>query len=1229
MALLARILDRRRAGRSPAPLRPSPRKSRWRGILLGCTAIFAGLIAFGFLAAPPLIKSLLTSRVSQELGRKVTVGDIRINPFLLTLEITGFAIQEPGSDQRFVAFERLLVDLETESLYRRAPVIREVLLDKPYVHVARLPGNRFNFTDLIEKFSKPKKDDSPPPAFSVNNIRIRGGALDIDDQTVSTKHKVRDLDLSVPFISNLPYQGDIFVQPAFSARINDTPLALKGKTRPFSAGRDTFVEIRLQNLDIPYYLRYAPIDPPYRVDSAKADLALDVNFASPPGGASKLSVNGTAAIHHVSIVELDGKPLIAFDRLEASTRGIDILGRKIPLQHLKLSGVRLHAHRRADGSLNLSSLALTRRVGSELKDIRTEETRSGNQPSAKESPQKEVSVDTLEIDGIVGFEDDGVQPAFRTTLSPLALSLSGFSTNPEAAPAVVRLTAATEAGETVEIKGTYAFMARTFDADLKVGKVVPARYAPYYARSILFDIVAGEANLQTHVNAPLGTPDAGIALTGLEFGLDNLRLRRRGEKKDFLAVPGLRLARSSVDLGNRRITLADLRITRPAAEIRRSKDGTVDLTKLTPPAAKAPPARPSSAAAQTPGAPWVVDLQHLLLEGGNVHFVDEVPEDPVDLRIAPLQLDIAGLSIGAPATARVTLKARINGKADATVTGTLRPDPLDARLRTRITELDILPFSPYFADRLNLTLTSADLSADGLVSLATPSKGPMAIGYEGNATIARLATLDTAGSEDLLKWESLFFDGVRLNTAPFSLAVKNIALTDFYARLQINADGTLNVQNLAGRPAGGDDRTAPARKPASAPPAPSGPPGNGSPVPASIRIDQVTLQGGTINFSDRLIKPNVNATLNEIGGRVTGLLSDATTRADVELRGKLSNQAPLEIKGKVNPLSGDLFADLKLSFRNIELPAFTPYSGRYAGYTIEKGKLSLDLDYLIEKRQIRARNNIFIDQFTFGDEVKSADATGLPVKFAVSLLKDRNGQINLDIPVSGSLDDPKFKLGRVIWQVIVNLVTKAVTAPFALLGSLMGGDSEELSYVDFAAGSSAIEPSGQGKIDQLAKALTARPALTLEVTGHVDTAKDREALRMAVFQRKLKAQRFAELSRKGQAPASIDATTVDPDQYERILGKAYKAEKFPKPRNAIGLEKDLPRTEMEKLMQTNIVIGDDDLRQLAMSRSQTVKDALTGAGQIASERVFLLEPKTLAAQARDKASASRADFAIR
>jgi len=366
---------------------------------------------------------------------------------------------------------------------------------------------------------------------------------------------------------------------------------------------------------------------------------------------------------------------------------------------------------------------------------------------------------------------------------------------------------------------------------------------------------------------------------------------------------------------------------------------------------------------------------------------------------------------------------------------------------------------------------------------------------------------------------------------------------------------------------------------------------------------------------------------------VAGLSSDLGTTADVELRGRVSD-APLEILGKINPLSGNLFIDLKAAAKGIELPQFSPYSGKYAGYAIEKGKLSVDLAYKLENRRLEAQNKVFLDQLTFGDKVESPTATKLPVLLAVSLLKNSRGEIDINLPIGGSLDDPKFSVGGVIVQVIVNLIVKAATAPFALLGSMFGG-GEELSYVEFDPGRYVLTAASEKKLETLAKALNDRPALKLEITGRADPAVDREGLKKAAVERKVKAQKFADLAGKGEAPESADSVTVDESEYPKYLERAYKKEKFPKPRNMIGLAKDLPAAEMEKLMLANVTPSDGDLQQVASQRAAAVRDYLVKQGKVPEDRVFLLAPKVSAEgdksedKAKSSGSPSRVDFSLK
>ncbi len=250
-----------------------------------------------------------------------------------------------------------------------------------------------------------------------------------------------------------------------------------------------------------------------------------------------------------------------------------------------------------------------------------------------------------------------------------------------------------------------------------------------------------------------------------------------------------------------------------------------------------------------------------------------------------------------------------------------------------------------------------------------------------------------------------------------------------------------------------------------------------------IRIDALTLQGGTVSFVDRSMDRIFSATMYELGGRVTGMASDEQMRADIDLRGQLENHSPLTISGQINPLSRDLFADLTISFKDIDLTPMTPYSGTYIGYMIDKGKLYLDLTYRIEKRKIDAANKIMIDQFTLGDTVESDKAVSLPISLAIALLKDNNDEIHLDVPVHGDLDDPNFSVTGVIFTVIKNLLVKAATSPFSLLSSVLGGGDEDFSSIHFTSGSATVDAQQQAKLASLADMLAKRPSLILEISG--------------------------------------------------------------------------------------------------------------------------------------------------
>ena len=361
-----------------------------------------------------------------------------------------------------------------------------------------------------------------------------------------------------------------------------------------------------------------------------------------------------------------------------------------------------------------------------------------------------------------------------------------------------------------------------------------------------------------------------------------------------------------------------------------------------------------------------------------------------------------------------------------------------------------------------------------------------------------------------------------------------------------------------------------------------------------------------MNFSDQFVRPNYSANLTDVAGSVSAL--SAGQAGDVAITARVDHGAPVEVQGRIDPFAKELSLDLAGKARDVDLPPLTPYSVKYAGYGIEKGKLTFDVRYQVEGRKLTAENRLVLDQLTFGERVESPTATKLPVLLAVSLLKDSRGVIDLQLPITGSLDDPQFSVGALIVRVIVNLITKAVTAPFALLSAAFGG-GEELSTLAFTPGSTAIAGDAQKRVDTLGKALADRPGLKVDIGGRADPAADRDALRRAAVETAMRREKLKSLSASGKAPASTDQVTIGADERNRWLTAAYKEAPLPdRPRNAFGILKDVPPAEMEAMLLAGAKVDDDALRQLANTRAHAVKDAIAAKG-VAGERLFLVAPK--------------------
>ena len=706
---------------------------------------------------------------------------------------------------------------------------------------------------------------------------------------------------------------------------------------------------------------------------------------------------------------------------------------------------------------------------------------------------------------------------------------------------------------------------------------------------------------------------------------------------EWLKIDSFSIKGGQLDLAKRELVLDDVQAKGARSLIRRLQDGKIDWLK--PPALRVVQATQKDAA-----HPWAVTVAKYSGDDIGLRFEDSSVKPVAIQTIEGLGFVLENVSTLPGQTVKVSTRFKFNRKGEVEVKGTVNPLPLKTDLALDIKSIELLPLQAYFAEKLNIAVTRGQLTVNGNVQLRqeasnkpglTPS---LAGGFTGQATIGDFFAVDKLNSAEFLRWKSFYFGKVEASLGPDALSIGEIALSDFFARVIISPEGKLNLMQIVRK----DESIPTELVPSETAVAPAdGVSTNGGKAVAQveveskpmmpIKIGKITLQGGNIRFSDNFVKPNYTANLRQIGGRVTGLSSEPGSVASLELRGSYDNIAPLNITARINPLSAKPYLDLQADIKGVEMTSFSSYSGKYAGYAIEKGKLSLFVKYKIENNLLEAENRVFVDQLTFGDPVESATATKLPVNLAVSLLKNRNGEIDLNLPISGSLNDPQFSIGGLVVKVIVNLFVKAVTSPFALLGSMFGG-GEEMSNVEFEFGRARITAAAQKRLENLSKAMIDRPAIKLELDGRVDQERDREGLKSARIDRLVRSLKREDLTKKGIESGSADSIEITDQEYPVLLERVYRAEKFPKPRNMVGFVKTLPVDEMEKLILANSSIADDDLRELADNRAKVVRDWLV-EHEISADRVFLLPSKlgesVGKSDADTKASLSRVDFSLK
>jgi uncharacterized protein involved in outer membrane biogenesis len=1249
-------------------------KGRWQVAAIAAIAVVVLVGVVGYFAIPIAARWGLETVGSRELGRTVRVASISANPYTLRLTVKGLTVEGlPGEPAPLLTVQQATVNASISSVLRFAPVIDGVKIDGLTANIVRLEPQRFNFDDIIERLrAKPKKDDDKPAGFTVGNIEVAGSLVNFDDRVAGRKHALSDIAIGIPFISNLPVDVEVKVLPSFSAKLNGSPIAVAGETTPFHQTLESSINVKLDGLDIPTYLAYSPVRLNFTVPRGSLDTDLRIAFrravpasGDKPAQAAQTLISGPLVVNGFVLAApaANAQPLIGWKSLRVVLDEVDPFARRAVVGDIALVAPTIELIRDVSGAVNwvlFGKQPLLETPKPAAASSKPADSATARSPQPFAFTLKHAAVNQ----GTVNYLDDSAG-SFQAQVVNLAAEASDLTTTSNAR-GKARVTGDIADGHgSLKLEGEVGLAPVGGRLALEA-RDVRLRAAARYLAHVVNATLDGQSDVIAVVEFAAADPAMKIAVREIAVRSKDVQLRGPAGSGANFDLAGMTIDGAELDLNARQITIAKLSLDGPRAMVRRLPDGRINWLTVF----RAKPGKTTSTTEKQEGAaaaqPWSVILKEAAIARGDLQLEDMAVDPNVKLRMSAITGTVSNVVSDGSQRAELALRTRFGSGGTIAVNGGARWKPLATDLRVDARSLDIAAVRPYLAERLNAVLASALLSARGNVAVNQASAGaPLKVAYKGSGRLANLHMLDARSENDLLKWQVLDLEQInaKIGEPPPEVTVGKVSLADFYARIIVSDQGRLNLADLIKRE--GQPATEPAPKPGSKPPAkpsattkpaevstpvdrelagnepaqaaqsrtatttvakPAADPSAPRPV---IRIGQIEVARGNVNFTDNFIKPNYTANMTGLGGTVTTLASDATEPATIALAGMIDDDAPVNIDGRLNPLAPTLFLDIEGRTKGVDLPRLTPYSLKYAGYPILKGKLSMEVKYKVEDQKLTANNHLFLDQLTFGEKVDSPTATKLPVLLAVSLLKNTRGEIDINLPVSGTLDDPKFSVGGIIIQVIINVLTKIVTAPFAALASAFGG-GEELGYVEFPAGSVTLSAEQTKRIDTLAKALSDRPALKLDIIGRVDPSVDTEGARKAKLDAKLRAAKVQQVVRGGGESVDPAKVTITEQERPALIAAVYAEEKIPdKPRNVIGIAKTVPAPEMETLIVTNTAVTPEDLRALANQRATVVRNRLETEGKVPRERLFLVEPKLTTEGIKDQGAKTRVDFSLK
>ena len=1110
-----------------------------------------------------------------------------------------------------------------------------------------------------------------PWSVALHDFQVHGGRIDWDDQFLGQQHRVDDLDIVLPKLIWRAENGQEAARMQADWQLDGAQMAVQVAGFPSDWQRPITWQAKAEQWPLRDWWAWLPKDWPVQAREGRLSFQIDGAVTLAPKAPQPLTsatAQGQLRLDELALVGPQGQRWADLSSLAVQLDELDLVQRRVKLGAVRLTQPRLNVSRAPDGQIDLAQW-LSRWPASEPGEpwqivtgpVQVEQAQVDlRDDAAAPTAQWRLSQVSIESPAISWPQRSESAPSSPITVKAggrlLAQHLPGskesaaWQVDARVDPDSLHARASVQ-DVSLSALQPYLTAVTSLSWSGRLGAQGELSWKPKSSNwALTLDRVeAAGVTARSETDDPLGPALAWRQLLLQDLKIDGARRSvQLGRFSWDQPAVGLRRARSGA---LNVLNWIRAPASSPSAEDR-SATAARSLNSLT--SESMPPTTSSRKRPVTssPAEPdWRMSLGDVRVKGGAVSWMDETlptrthlgqAEQPWRMALQAIDLETGGLQwplgpSSRPVPLRLSLRA---DRLDATQTGDrdgaqalaatlsasgeLTPSPLAIRLQVDAQQWPVHRFMPY-ADAAGVTLPvvvahanagwqgqlrwvaqGVDAGADAKGQVQLSGVSLLARTAEGVPQGAGLEALDP----ELVRWNQLTVDVSqaqwRAGQKP-RLDIAQVNISDLFAKLQITPQGQFNVQmgssSKAGPEAPGAGAVASSAKPAAPKPA-------AAPAwPLDLVVQRTRLVNGRIDFQDNFIRPNYRADLSQLQGSLGRVSSDSVEAAPLELTGRVAGTGELEIRGSVNPLGSPLSLNVRAKASNIELAPFTPYGGKYLGYAIERGKLSADLSYRIHPDgRLDATNQVILNQLTLGNKVDSPSATNLPVRFALSLLADKNGVIDVNLPISGSINDPQFSIWGLVWKMVGNLIVKAVTAPFSWMAS---GGSQQTTQVDFEPGSAVLGSTQIQTLTQLASGLKDRAKLQLTLTPSAQAQTEDTALRQARLRQGLIKLQQRRSTTAGTAAANDVLPPRESPAYLQLVRQMYReAPLKDKPRNMVGLLKDLPLAEMEQRLLDAVVIQEDQVRELALQRGLAVRDALMSLGLPAS-RIFLAAPRLL------------------